>query len=77
MKHLIFFSLKIYKFLSLVIGRAYYFLLFPSQCKFYPSCSQYAKEAVERHGVAKGSSMAISRVIRCNPWSKPGVDTPF
>jgi len=43
-------------------------------CKFYPSCSQYTKEAVEKHGVFKGSFLGIKRIIKCNPWVEPKVD---
>lgn len=43
-------------------------------CKFYPTCSQYALEAVEKYGAAKGGRMALWRIIRCNPFSKGGYD---
>jgi len=43
-------------------------------CRFYPSCSQYAKEAVLKHGVIRGVSLGIRRVARCNPWNPGGVD---
>jgi putative membrane protein insertion efficiency factor len=43
-------------------------------CKYYPTCSQYGYEAVERFGVIKGSLLAAWRVLRCNPWSKGGSD---
>jgi len=43
-------------------------------CRFYPSCSQYAMLAVERHGALKGSGLALWRVLRCNPWNPGGVD---
>ena len=45
-------------------------------CKFYPSCSQYAHEAIEKKGVVRGVLLAAWRVLRCNPWSKGGVDKP-
>ena len=45
-----------------------------SCCKYIPSCSQYAKEAIERFGAVRGSALAIWRVLRCNPFSKGGVD---
>lgn len=48
--------------------------LLPSCCKFYPSCSTYAKEAVERHGVARGLGLALKRVLRCRPFSAGGCD---
>lgn len=43
-------------------------------CRFYPTCSHYAAEAIEVHGVFKGSLLAIWRIIRCNPFSKGGYD---
>jgi len=44
------------------------------RCRFYPSCSRYAVEAVEIHGALKGSALAIWRLLRCNPWNLGGVD---
>jgi len=43
-------------------------------CRYYPSCSEYAKRAIQKHGAIKGVFLAIYRVIRCNPWSKGGID---
>ena len=43
-------------------------------CKYIPTCSQYALEALERHGALKGSILAIWRVLRCNPFSEGGYD---
>lgn len=43
-------------------------------CRFYPSCSQYGLEAVEKYGIIKGGIKAIWRIMRCNPWSKGGND---
>lgn len=43
-------------------------------CKFYPSCSQYGYEAVERYGVIGGGIKTLWRVVRCNPWNSGGVD---
>jgi putative membrane protein insertion efficiency factor len=48
--------------------------LYPPSCRFYPSCSQYALVAVERHGVLRGSRLAVWRLLRCNPWNAGGVD---
>lgn len=44
------------------------------QCRFHPSCSRYAQEAIRRHGATKGSLLAISRILRCNPFGKGGID---
>jgi putative membrane protein insertion efficiency factor len=43
-------------------------------CRFYPSCSEYAKESVTRFGLLKGARLAIVRLIKCHPWSEPKVD---
>jgi len=43
-------------------------------CRFHPSCSQYALEAVQRHGSARGSWLALRRLCRCNPWRRGGFD---
>ena len=57
--------------------RIYQFFLSPllgNHCRFYPSCSQYAREALEFHGVVRGLGLAIRRVLRCHPWHPGGVD---
>jgi uncharacterized protein len=46
----------------------------PPRCRFYPSCSAYALEALERHGAARGSWLAVRRVARCHPWNEGGLD---
>ena len=48
--------------------------LLPSFCKFYPTCSVYAMEAVERHGVSRGLWLAAKRVLRCRPFAPGGHD---
>jgi putative membrane protein insertion efficiency factor len=45
-----------------------------SVCKYHPSCSQYASDAVRKHGPIRGSVKAAWRVLRCNPWSHGGID---
>lgn len=45
-----------------------------SSCRFYPSCSSYAKDSFLRFGVVKGAYLTINRVCRCHPWNKGGVD---
>lgn len=64
------------KIIELII-KAYQKYLSPMKkpcCRYYPSCSQYAYEAVERHGAVKGCILAIWRVLRCNPYSGGGID---
>lgn len=46
----------------------------PSPCRYIPSCSSYAVEAVERHGAAKGTWFALRRLARCHPWGGFGFD---
>ena len=48
--------------------------LFGAHCRFYPTCSAYALEAVEAHGAIRGSWLALRRIARCHPWSAGGVD---
>jgi putative membrane protein insertion efficiency factor len=48
--------------------------LFAGSCKYHPSCSQYALDALRAHGFFKGSVLAGWRLLRCNPWSHGGVD---
>jgi putative membrane protein insertion efficiency factor len=46
----------------------------PPRCRFYPTCSAYAVEAISRHGAARGSWLALRRLVRCAPWHPGGVD---
>ncbi len=45
-------------------------------CRYYPTCSDYSIQAIEKYGVLKGSLKSIWRIIRCNPFSKGGIDYP-
>ena len=44
------------------------------QCRFYPSCSHYAEEAIRTHGATKGTALATWRILRCNPFGKGGIE---
>lgn len=46
----------------------------PSPCRYYPSCSSYAVEALERHGALRGAWLTVRRLARCHPWGGHGVD---
>lgn len=48
--------------------------LFPSRCRYYPTCSSYAKEAIIKYGAWTGGKLAIKRILRCHPWGSHGVD---
>lgn len=50
--------------------------LYGDVCRYHPSCSRYALEAVQQSGVVVGSALAMWRILRCNPWSRGGVDDP-
>ena len=48
--------------------------LLGNNCRFYPRCSEYTKQALEKYGCIKGLGLGIKRIIRCNPFSKGGYD---
>ena len=48
--------------------------LLPSACRFHPTCSDYMKEAIEKHGVAKGVGLGLRRLSRCHPFREGGFD---
>ena len=57
--------------------RGYQLVLSPligSHCRFYPTCSHYALEALDKHGALKGSWLSLRRITRCHPWHKGGLD---
>ena len=61
----------------IILVRGYQYLLSPFMgpaCRFYPSCSAYAIEALETHGAARGLWLATKRLARCQPWSEGGID---
>jgi putative membrane protein insertion efficiency factor len=46
----------------------------PTQCKFLPTCSEYAYIAIARHGPLRGTALALKRILHCHPWAKGGLD---
>ena len=65
-KNILIFIIKIYKyFVSPYLG---------NNCRFYPTCSSYAIEAIEKHGVFVGIKLSMLRILKCNPWGGSGVD---
>jgi putative membrane protein insertion efficiency factor len=54
--------------------QTFFSALMPSACKFYPTCSHYAAEAVRLHGARRGSWLALRRLARCHPFTRGGVD---
>ncbi|PVV06632.1 MAG: membrane protein insertion efficiency factor YidD [gamma proteobacterium symbiont of Ctena orbiculata] len=66
MRRILIFLIKLYQtILSPFVGQ---------HCRFYPSCSSYALEALEKHGSIRGLWLSIKRVSRCHPWHEGGVD---
>jgi putative membrane protein insertion efficiency factor len=66
MKRVLLFAIRLYQLcLSPFFG---------TQCRFYPSCSAYATEAISVHGALRGTWFAIRRLLRCHPWHPGGVD---
>ncbi len=48
--------------------------LFPGSCRFHPTCSHYAVEAIEKHGIFKGTLLSVRRIAKCHPWGASGYD---
>ena len=66
MKTILLAIIRLYQLtLSAVIGR---------RCRYLPTCSEYASEAIVRHGAARGSALAFARICRCHPWGQSGFD---
>ena len=60
---------------GLIAGYRYFLSpLFGPACRFYPTCSAYAQEAIESHGAIRGSWLAVKRIAKCHPWHPGGLD---
>lgn len=66
LKHILIWFIQLY--------RKYLSPLKSTKCPYYPSCSQYGLEAVQKYGALKGGLLALWRILRCNPFSKGGYD---
>ena len=68
---------SVFAWMLIGIVRGYQLVLSPllgPRCRFYPSCSSYALQAVQEHGAARGGWLAVRRLGRCHPWNPGGVD---
>ena len=75
MKRVLLFSIKIYQKTFSPDHAFWAKARYPyGYCRFYPTCSQYAYEAIDRFGSIKGIYLATKRILRCNPFSKGGID---
>ncbi len=68
MKQILISLIKLYK--------RYVSPLKPQSCRYYPTCSDYSIQAIEKYGVVKGTLKSLWRILRCNPFSKGGIDYP-
>jgi uncharacterized protein len=69
--------MQLTKFITLQLLRGYKWAvspMLPHACRYVPTCSEYAMEAVERHGTLRGLWMAMLRVLRCHPFARSGYD---
>ena len=69
MKKICLYVIKIYKKIFSPI-----FYILGSKCKYYPTCSEYSRQAIEKYGVLKGGILSLKRILKCNPLSKGGYD---
>ncbi|MDH3827642.1 MAG: membrane protein insertion efficiency factor YidD [Desulfobacterales bacterium] len=68
---------KFFQTVLVILIRAYQYTLSPllgPSCRFYPSCSEYARQAIKRHGLLSGLLLAVKRIFRCHPFHPGGVD---
>ncbi|MEO0233424.1 MAG: membrane protein insertion efficiency factor YidD [candidate division WOR-3 bacterium] len=68
--------LKIFVVNLIKIYKIFISPILPSSCKFYPSCSEYSIISIEKYGIIKGFILSLWRILRCNPFSKGGVNFP-
>ncbi len=74
------YSIKLISFYQKTLSRPiskfleYFGLLKNNSCVFYPTCSEYTKEAIKKYGILKGIFLGIRRILRCHPWQKNHID---
>ncbi|MBW2574689.1 MAG: membrane protein insertion efficiency factor YidD [Deltaproteobacteria bacterium] len=69
---------RIFRIIPLFLIRAYQLILSPvlaPSCRFYPTCSEYAYQAISRYGLLKGFSLALKRILKCHPFNPGGIDS--
>lgn len=79
MAHVLKAAAGIPRHLLVALVRVYQYVvspLFPSTCRYAPTCSQYAVEALQKYGALKGTVLAAHRLLRCHPWGGHGYDPP-
>lgn len=80
MKRILILTIKFYRRFISPLKKTFYYIFSIGGlgqnvgCRFHPTCSQYAIEAIDKYGALKGSVMALRRILRCNPFSKGGYD---
>jgi len=60
--------------LSLICAYQFISRFFPPVCRFYPTCSEYTRQAVDKYGVLKGMGLGAKRILRCHPWNPGGYE---
>ncbi|MBI2674360.1 MAG: membrane protein insertion efficiency factor YidD [Candidatus Yanofskybacteria bacterium] len=76
MKKLLLKTIFGYKRVSTIFREIRFPLFIYTDCKYHPSCSDYAVEAINKHGALKGSTKSLLRILKCSPFSKGGIDQP-
>jgi putative membrane protein insertion efficiency factor len=75
-REILIFFIKIYQ-KTISPDHGFFRARFPhGYCKFYPTCSEYGYQVIKKHGVVVGGALAFWRILRCNPFSKGGIDLP-
>lgn len=79
MKKILIIAIKSYRKVLSPLKKFFYHIFSPGLgqnvgCRFYPTCSEYAIQAIEKYGALKGSILAIKRIFRCNPFNEGGYD---